>query len=68
VNCALQFVGLETQHTTPETIDSHIKLINNLIIFDANKHILIITSIFFAIISLQTFGKGGFIRFNRELL
>jgi len=39
-NCAPQFVGLKTQCTTPETTDSHIKLINNLIIFDANKHLL----------------------------
>jgi len=36
-NCALQFVGLETQRIKSETINSHIKLINNLIIFDA-KH------------------------------
>jgi len=39
-NCAPQFVGLETQYTMPE-IDLHIKLlINNLIIFNANKHLL----------------------------
>jgi len=31
-NCAPQFVGLETQCITLEIIDSHIKLINNLII------------------------------------
>jgi len=40
-NCAPQFIGLEIQCTTPETIDSHIKLLmNNSIIFNANKHIL----------------------------
>jgi len=36
-NCAPQFIRLETQCTTPETIDSHIKLINNLIIFAARS-------------------------------
>jgi len=39
-NCAPQFVGFETQCIKPETINSYIKLINNLIIFDANKHLL----------------------------
>jgi len=35
-----QFVGLETQCTTSETIDSHIKLINHLIILNyPNLHI-----------------------------
>jgi len=40
VNCTPQFVRLETQRIKPTIINSHIKLINNLIIFDVNKNLL----------------------------
>jgi len=41
IACSPQFVGLEIQCIKPEIINSHIKLlIKNLIISDANKHLL----------------------------